>query len=736
MKNALIILFFFITVTLNATTYYVSTTGSDSNPGTLAQPWATLHKGFNSISAGDILYVRGGTYTPTASQSMVGVYCAVGVNGKNGTSTNKYQVYNYPGESPVLDCSNITGSGSRIGIYINSSNYWYIKGIEVKNVSQTTSGGDVSRGIFLQNSNYCTVENCNSHNNQGPGFSTGTLNEVLFLNCDAHDNYDPYTNTFPGDNADGFDIGFNSGGIIRLTGCRTWNNSDDGFDTYEGSGYYGTYYFTNCWAWHQGYRSDQTTQGGDGNGFKLGADGQSYNGTTQRYTYNCVAFNNRQVGFSQQSADVKMIFYNNISYKNGIQGFEFNYYNCADILKNNISYSNGSADVFQSNQTRTNNSWQNGLVVSNSDFSSIDGSQLALPRKADGSLPDISFLHLVSGSHLIDAGVDVGIPFSGNAPDLGPFESQSGSTATIPVFGSAAIENATPALLEMTYNTTLANVVPAASAFIVKVNSVARTVNTVTISGVKVQLTMASPVVYGDVVTVAYTQPAANPVQTASGGQAVTLSAQTVTNKVASAIPGYVSSVVENATSSLLEMTYNLTLANIVPAVSAFSVQVNATARTISKVAISGSKVQLTLSSAIKYGDIIIVSYTKPATNPIQTATGGLAATISAQPVTNNLINPTKDASAITVKMTISPTHVHKVCNVSLVYTGSLTTQAASITPEIIKITDMSGKLLLEKLLVTGVTSIKIPVNLGWGIYNVVLTGGGTQLALQKIMVY
>jgi len=247
---------------------------------------------------------------------------------------------------------------------------------------------------------------------------------------------------------------------------------------------------------------------------------------------------------------------------------------------------------------------------------------------------------------------------------------------------------------------------------------------------------MASPVVYGDVVTVAYTQPAANPVQTASGGKAVTLSAQTVTNKVASAIPGYVSSVVENATSSLLEMTYNLTLANIVPAVSAFSVQVNATARTISKVAISGSKVQLTLSSAIKYGDIIIVSYTKPATNPIQTATGGLAATISAQPVTNNLINPTKDASAITVKMTISPTHVHKVCNVSLVYTGSLTTQAASITPEIIKITDMSGKLLLEKLLVTGVTSIKIPVNLGWGIYNVVLTGGGTQLALQKIMVY
>ena len=44
------------------------------------------------------------------------------------------------------------------------------------------------------------------------------------------------------------------------------------------------------------------------------------------------------------------------------------------------------------------------------------------PRKADGSLPDIDFLRLVAGSHLIDAGVNVGLPFNGSAPDLGYFE--------------------------------------------------------------------------------------------------------------------------------------------------------------------------------------------------------------------------------------------------------------------------------------------------------------------------
>ena len=54
---------------------------------------------------------------------------------------------------------------------------------------------------------------------------------------------------------------------------------------------------------------------------------------------------------------------------------------------------------------------------------SLDVSQLLRPRKADGSLPDITFGHLASGSDLIDAGTYVGIPYQGSAPDLGYYES-------------------------------------------------------------------------------------------------------------------------------------------------------------------------------------------------------------------------------------------------------------------------------------------------------------------------
>jgi uncharacterized repeat protein (TIGR02059 family) len=106
-----------------------------------------------------------------------------------------------------------------------------------------------------------------------------------------------------------------------------------------------------------------------------------------------------------------------------------------------------------------------------------------------------------------------------------------------------------------------------------------------------------------------------------------------------SVVPVYHSSAIANTTPSILEMTYNLTLANIVPAASAFSVLVNSAARSVSAVVISGTKVQLTLSTRVLPGDVVTVSYVKPANNPLETNSGGIASSIAAQPVNNNCIN-------------------------------------------------------------------------------------------------
>ncbi|MGD0757009.1 MAG: SwmB domain-containing protein [Bacteroidales bacterium] len=198
-------------------------------------------------------------------------------------------------------------------------------------------------------------------------------------------------------------------------------------------------------------------------------------------------------------------------------------------------------------------------------------------------------------------------------------------------------------------------------------------------------------------------------------------------------IPVFSSAAVQNATPSLLEMTYSLTLANIVPAASSFSVLVNSVARKVNSVTISGNKVQLTLSSAIKYGDIITVAYIKPATNPLQTAAGDIATSISGQLVTNNLIDPNKDAGSVTITMTVSPNHVQNILNILLAYSVAPT---SAISPEIIRISDLSGNLFIDKEIVTGATNVIIPLNLASGIYNILVLAGEVEMASQKIIVY
>jgi uncharacterized repeat protein (TIGR02059 family) len=212
----------------------------------------------------------------------------------------------------------------------------------------------------------------------------------------------------------------------------------------------------------------------------------------------------------------------------------------------------------------------------------------------------------------------------------------------IPIYTGSVIGNATSSIIEISYNVSLSNIVPSPSAFSVQVNSVVRSVNSVAVSGSKVLLTLASPVVYGNVVTVSYTKPSVNPLQTPAGGYAASMSSQAVTNNVAAPdLPVYVSSSIENVTPGLIELVYNLSLAAIIPGTSAFLARVNSVIRPISSIAVSGTKVQLTLSSPVVYGDIITVDYTKPSTNPLQTASGGQAASFIAQSVTNRVISPT-----------------------------------------------------------------------------------------------
>src|SRR6478672_5831606 len=89
------VLTFFATES-KANTYYVSTSGSDSNPGTTGKPFASWQRLSSVLHAGDTAYIRGGTYrTPNAIG--VGNY-PVDWRDLNGTSSAHITVSAYPGE--------------------------------------------------------------------------------------------------------------------------------------------------------------------------------------------------------------------------------------------------------------------------------------------------------------------------------------------------------------------------------------------------------------------------------------------------------------------------------------------------------------------------------------------------------------------------------------------------------------------------------------------------------------
>ncbi|MFH1261970.1 MAG: right-handed parallel beta-helix repeat-containing protein [Pseudomonadota bacterium] len=75
----------------SAATYYVSTSGSDSNSGTESLPFKTIQKGVNVAVAGDSVYVRGGTYHEAV------------MFGRSGEEGKPITLAGYPGERPLLD---------------------------------------------------------------------------------------------------------------------------------------------------------------------------------------------------------------------------------------------------------------------------------------------------------------------------------------------------------------------------------------------------------------------------------------------------------------------------------------------------------------------------------------------------------------------------------------------------------------------------------------------------------
>jgi hypothetical protein len=104
--------------------FYVSTTGNDSNPGTQAAPWRTVQHAADTVRAGSTINVRGGIYEELVSMKTSG-------NGADGFITLR----SYPGETAVLDAEHFAPNGRRGVLTIHNQSYVRIEGLEIRNYS-------------------------------------------------------------------------------------------------------------------------------------------------------------------------------------------------------------------------------------------------------------------------------------------------------------------------------------------------------------------------------------------------------------------------------------------------------------------------------------------------------------------------------------------------------------------------------------------------------------------------
>ena len=416
--------------TVSAATYYVSPSGTTTAAGTISAPLAFSTAIGKSLVAGDSVILRGGLYSFSSLQQI----------SKSGSTAKRLQIVAYANETPILDFRTEPYNNSNQGVKL-SGNYVHLKGLIIQ------GAGD--NGLQVTGSNNI-IELCTTRWNCDAGTQMKGGSDNLILNCDSYENFDYETGGTAspdyGGNADGFaDKQYTNTGTNTYKGCRSWRNGDDGWDSYEKIG---NTVYDSCWCYamspasfdmtdHIRFKTDSASwfyqfknssgryvikNYGNGNGFKLGGNYTANNATL----HNCVSVLNPVKGFDQNNNNGIMTIYNCTSYNNGYNyGFSNSGYGTL-IIKNSVSLTSKSSNSFNCKSvTQAYNSWNAGFSCSATDFVSLDYTQMLNPRQADGSLPEVTLLHLTSSSGLINKGTNVGYSFSGSAPDLGAYEYSS-----------------------------------------------------------------------------------------------------------------------------------------------------------------------------------------------------------------------------------------------------------------------------------------------------------------------
>jgi parallel beta-helix repeat protein len=365
-------------------TYYVATTGTDSNPGSQSQPFSTIKKAITVLSPGDTVYVRAGTYAEgdidgipggTSWASAITVAAYPGETVTIRPNAGALRVFTLTGSSTqyividgfILDAINMVGDVIKItwaGSSGNAAHHIRVKNSEVKNAW--------NQGILVTSGSHSNeLINLNIHHN-GRGNLVNLVHGVyiqsasnLIEGCVIHDNLAYGVTLYNG-------VGGVSNNTIRNN--RVYNNGSGGIEVGDGS---------------------------------------------DNLIYNNLTYANTQAGIFLYDGAINTKIYNNTVYLNNAVGILIGSGSQNAHIQNNIIYANTSLHLSDSGT---------GTQVS-SNLIGID------PKFVDSSAFN---LKLQVGSPAIDAGLALSaVPFDfadvqrpqGGGYDIGAFEYQSGTAS-------------------------------------------------------------------------------------------------------------------------------------------------------------------------------------------------------------------------------------------------------------------------------------------------------------------
>ena len=259
---------------------YMSTDGNDeTGDGSIENPYLSLMKCQTEASSGDIVYIRGGTYTNFDIAKSSSTYNYIHDFTKSDIT---YKAYG--SEKVIFDFE----FASKYKTNTNGEIRQRVAGFMIEEGSQnlifenfdctrlpTLSWDEIVAAKFSKNltQSECfqsrgkniTFNRVNAYNNNAIRFYfVGTKYYNIAYRCDA------YNNKGMDDGSKGNADGFGAHGTgAEFIECRAWDNSDDDYDCIES---YGRNIFDKCWAFKLNYKNSDIQ---DGNGFKVGGWGKS-----------------------------------------------------------------------------------------------------------------------------------------------------------------------------------------------------------------------------------------------------------------------------------------------------------------------------------------------------------------------------------------------------------------------------------------------------------------------------